>query len=114
LAIPRSLGEASADVVRHLVDADGNGEDKGVVLPRCDFDTVGVPHAEPPTRNLGDLVSVALDLVLVSQDATPRPQLRRRRVAAALDYVEDSALTTMVFMILSANVCFLSSHSGQR
>ena len=34
------LGEASADVVGHLVDADDHGEHEGVVLSGCDFDTI--------------------------------------------------------------------------
>jgi hypothetical protein len=83
-------------------------------LPGCDFDTVGAPQAEPPTRNLGYLVPVALDLVFVIDDVALRLHVVSGESQLHVDYVGDSALTTMVFMILSANVCFLPSHSGQR
>ena len=43
-----------------------------VVLPGLDLDAVGVAHAEPALRHLGDRVAVALDLVLVVDDVALR------------------------------------------
>src|SRR5207237_9435680 len=50
---------------RHLVDADGRGEDQRVVLSGRDLDPVGVADPEPALGDLRDLVPVALVLVLV-------------------------------------------------
>src|SRR6266480_5485678 len=53
---------------RHLIDADGRREDEGFVLTGCDLDSVGVPDPKPTLRDLGDLIALALDLVLVVDD----------------------------------------------
>ena len=50
------------------VDGDGDREDQHGVDVVVDLDAVGVAHAEPLLRDLGDLVAVALDLVLVIDD----------------------------------------------
>src|SRR5262249_17784447 len=67
-------------VVRQLVDANDRGDDQRVVLARLDLDSIGVARAEPALRDLGDLLAVALDLVLVLDEVALRLQL-----LAALD-----------------------------
>jgi hypothetical protein len=54
--------------VRHLVDADREGDDQRVVLAGRDIDPVGVADTEPALRHLGDGVAAALDLVFVVDD----------------------------------------------
>src|SRR4051812_174752 len=49
-------------VAAHLVDEDGDGGDRRVVLTRGYLDPVGVPDAVPPLRDLSHFVAVALDL----------------------------------------------------
>ena len=58
----------SAEVVRHAVDGDGGSEHERRVERIADLDSVGVPHSEPLLGDLGDLVAVAFDLVLVVDD----------------------------------------------
>ena len=60
--------------MRHLVDANGDGDQEGVVLARPDLDPVGVAHTEPALGDLRDRVAVALDLVLVIDDVAFRVQ----------------------------------------
>jgi hypothetical protein len=51
-------------------------KDEGIVLFPRDFDAVGVANAEPALRYLGDLVSVALNLVFVVNDVPLRLHVR--------------------------------------
>src|SRR4051794_10717728 len=62
-------------VVGHLVDADRRGDDEGVVCAGRDLDPVAVADPEPALGDLGDLVAVALDLVLVVDDVALGGQL---------------------------------------
>src|SRR5690349_3382520 len=74
--IARLDGETPAGlVVRHLVDADGRSEYQGLVLTGRDVDPVRVANAEPALGDLGDLVAVALDLVLMVDDVALGVQL---------------------------------------
>ena len=82
--------------------------DREELLPAC-----GTSSGLPASR----------DVLAAAASLHPSSAVSERRYATPpvdgesqlhSDYVEDSALTTMVLMILSANVCFLSSHSGQR
>src|SRR4051794_10196272 len=66
--------------MRHLVDADRDGEDQRVLLAFGDLDPVGVADAEPALRYLGDVVAAPLDLVLVVDDVA-----LRLHVLAAVD-----------------------------
>src|SRR5215469_9298074 len=54
--------------VGHGVDDRGDGQHQDVVLTREHLDPVGVPDPEPALGDLGDLVVVALDRVLVVDD----------------------------------------------
>ncbi len=50
----------------HLIDTDRDGDDQGATFcPPRYLDAIGVADAEPALRHVGDLVAVALDLVLV-------------------------------------------------
>src|SRR4051812_17934525 len=85
--------------VGHAVDDGGDGQDESGILPLLDLDPVGVGDAEPLLRDLGDLVTVALDLVLVVDDVAlhlevltvldldvePLPQRRDQRLLHGCD-----------------------------
>src|SRR5262245_23915489 len=74
-AIGKRRFSAVGSVVRHLVDADRDREDQGVVLAGSDLDAVGVADAEPALRHLGHGVAATLDLVLVVDDVPLRLQV---------------------------------------
>src|SRR5262249_31593463 len=99
----RSRGLAA----RHLVDADGRGQEQRVVLSRRDLNPVPVAAPAPALGDLRHLDRVALDLVLVIDDVALGAQLgvvlyldreavpqrrdqrlldRRHRVPIALDF----------------------------
>jgi len=62
--------------MRHRVDDRGRGQDQDVVLAGHDLDPVGVADPEPPLGDLGDLVPVALDRVLVLDEVAVGVQVR--------------------------------------
>src|SRR3954454_12863521 len=76
----RSPPSCDRSVVAHLLDADGDGQDQPVVLVGLDLDPVRVAHAQPALGDLGDLLAVALDLVLVVDDVA-----LGRQIVSALD-----------------------------
>src|SRR3954466_4679228 len=58
----------SAPGVGHAVDDSGHRQDQARLDAGLDLDAVGVGDPEPLLGDLGDLVAVALDLVLVVDD----------------------------------------------
>src|SRR5205823_14923787 len=70
-------GEAVSDVqaLGHRVDASCRREEQGVVLPGSYLDPIRVAEAKPALGDLGDLVTIALDLVLVVDDIASHAQL---------------------------------------
>src|SRR6185369_16224912 len=73
-----SCRPGSGDLVRHLVDRDRRRKDEGDVLVGADLDAVRISDGEPALRDLGNLLAIALELVLVIRDL-------------ALDIVVDAA-----------------------
>src|SRR4029079_16715415 len=91
----------SADLVRHLVDGNGRGQDERDIFVRTDLDAVRISDGEPALRDLGNLLAIALELVLVIRDlaldivvdagAFDLEPLAQRREQRFLDGGEDLA-----------------------
>ena len=83
-AAARALPGRRAPVVVVSVGSDSastatvTASTSGASSRSCDLDAVGVADPEPLLRDLGDLVAVALDLVLVVDDVAVDLQVRRR------------------------------------
>src|SRR4051794_23837253 len=74
-------GALLVDDLSERLNGDRHRQDERVVVVRGDLDAVGVAHAEPLLRDLGNVAVIALYLILVVSEVTlDRPLVAGREV----------------------------------